>query len=160
MSHVKWIIKSNYCNSLWEYEFLSTFYQLVEFDHGQKPYNRKAHSRLSEKIHWVCSYSTIKVLYPFNIAFTKTYFFKMSFTGWFGFWPRSRPIWWKGNDWFSITPYQVYQYLATRGRYRGFYMYFMTILSIPDYPLSWTSNLRELFTYPHQNYFCIVFYRL
>ena len=41
MSHVKRIIKAIYCNS----GFLSIFYQLVGFDHGQKPYDRKAHSQ-------------------------------------------------------------------------------------------------------------------
>ena len=92
MIHVKWIIKSIYCN----FGFLSTFYQLVEFDHDQKPYDWKAHSRLSEKMYWVCSYSTIKVgLYPFPIVFIQDYFFKMGFTGWSSFWPRSKPIWLK-----------------------------------------------------------------
>ena len=46
MSNVKCIIKSIYCN----FGVLSTFYQLVEFDHGQKPFDRKAHSRFRGNI--------------------------------------------------------------------------------------------------------------
>ena len=32
-----------------------------------------------------------------------------------------------------MTPYQVRQYLTTRGQYRGLYMYFLIRLSIPDH---------------------------
>jgi len=45
------------------------------------------------------------------------------------------------NGRFSMTPYQVYQYMTTRGQWRGFYMYFTSILSNPDYPLKLNDQL-------------------
>ena len=53
---------------------------------------------------------------------------------------------WIGNGRFSLTPFQVYQYLTTRGQSRGFYINFMSILSNSNYPLSQTTNLRLILT--------------
>ena len=56
MSYVKWIVKSIYCN----FRFLNTFHKLVEFDHGQKPYDRKA-----QKEYWYLGDSTNKKILQF-----------------------------------------------------------------------------------------------
>ena len=109
------------------------FNQLVrQFNRGRKPSGWKAHVRFSGKTYRVRLYSTTRGREIFIS-------YRVNFFGW-GLpagqtFDRGRdPPGWKAKSPFSIHPYQVCPYLTTRGRYRGIYMHFMTILSNYDPP--------------------------
>ena len=99
---------------------------------GRIPSGWKDNIWLSGKSYWVRPYPTIKEG-PFPIAFTYVHFFQLvSPADWI--FDRSRnPSHLKDKGKFRKNPYWVCLYPTTRGQNRGIYMYFIWILSDPDY---------------------------
>ena len=118
------------CFSIW-FKLKNLFNQLVrQFNRGRKPSGWKAHVRFSGKTYRVRLYSTTRwrkifISYRFN-------FFGWGLPAGQTFDRGRDPPGWKAKSPLSIHPYQVCPYLTTRGRYRGIYMHFMTILSKYD----------------------------
>ena len=110
------------------------------------------HARFSRKTYRVRLYSTTRwrkifISYRFN-------FFGWGLPAGQTFDRGRDPPGWNAKSPFSIHAYQVCPYLTTRGRYRGIYMHFMTILSNYD-PSRYSGPWEPQTCIYRRNSFCI-----